>query len=131
MKEIPERPLTELEYVIISKLLEHPFPGSEEIKQQTKSPTVISAADDDNYGSIYFKAEGSNRAVTLNNLPVEGTTHDTDGVVVDILLHVINGFLHELEIIKVDGTNLLASIQPEKIEVIINDKPIPKNIPEY
>ncbi len=59
MKEIPERPLTELEYVIISKLLEHPFPGSEEIKQQTKSPTVISAADDDNYGSIYFKTEGS------------------------------------------------------------------------
>jgi hypothetical protein len=39
-------------------------------------------------------------------IPIEGSCPDTDGVVIHILLHVVNGYLNEIEIYKDDSSRV-------------------------
>jgi hypothetical protein len=111
------RPLTPLEKKIIDKLLEHPFQGNEQIKQQVKFCMASPTGDLDNYGSIYLKTSSKVRAKVTSRVPVEGITYDVDNVEVDIILHVVDGYVNELEIVKADGSDLKAPLNPDKIRV--------------
>lgn len=72
-------------------------------------PQVESAsvARIDSDGSLQFRTVGPNAPV-LQRVPVEGRysdgAHTALGPAVNLLLHVVNGRLHELEVYKDDGS---------------------------
>lgn len=51
--------------------------------------------------------------------PVNANTADRDGTPIDVLLHVRDGFLHELEIYRVDNGNVVALPAPEGWELFL------------
>lgn len=114
------RELTGQEKSILNKLLEKSFPGCDELKRQLALCKAVSTNDSDNYGSIYLKTDANERANVSTRVPVEGRVSDSDGGSIDILLHVIDGKLNELEIFRADGMLLKSSIDPSHIEIITN-----------
>jgi hypothetical protein len=50
-----------------------------------------------------------------NRVPVNAQCLDTDGIAIDVLLHVVDGRLDELELYKVDGSPMLSAPQPEDL----------------
>jgi hypothetical protein len=59
----------------------------------------------DEDGSLEIKTEGGSRAAVVHRVPVEGEYLDFDGLPVFILLHVVGGYVRELEVWKGDGTH--------------------------
>jgi hypothetical protein len=109
------RPLTELEIGILNKLLSREFHGVNELKAQIGDTSAISTKDTDNYGSILLSTTSTHKAQVQSRVPVEATFNDEDGVPVIILLHVVDGFVNELEIVKGDGLPLIGPINPENL----------------
>jgi hypothetical protein len=116
-----QRQLTDLERDILNKLLSLPFPGSSILKEQIENCEAKPTEDPDNYGSIYLLTKSSKKADTQRRVPVEGLADDADGGQIDIILHVEDGFVSELEIVKLDGSPIKGAIDPTKIEVVLNE----------
>ena len=51
--------------------------------------------------------------------PVEAEVVDSDGVLIHVLLHVLEGFLDELEIYREDSEHLVKAIRADDLEVIV------------
>jgi len=83
---------------------------------------AASTNDPDNYGSIYLKTDVNEKAKVTTRVPVEGRISDSDGSPIDILLHVIDGELNELEIFRADGMSMQSSVDPASIDVLINEQ---------
>lgn len=113
-----KRPLTQNEKAIIEKLLSKPFPGRDELREQLEGCLAQLTGDQDNYGSIYLFPVNKVRANVKTRVPVDGLIDDSDEGGIDILLHVIDGYLNELEVVKFDGTSLKEKIDPKKIKVV-------------
>ena len=114
------RPNTQ-ELAILEKLLSINFSQREDLLRQLEDIEVEPTNDNDNYGSIYLLPTHNIRtAHTKLRVPVEGIWKDVDGQDVNILLHVVNGSLNELEIVKLDGSNLKGKINPDEIILYFN-----------
>jgi hypothetical protein len=111
------RPLTELERQVLQKLLIPNFSGRDEIREQSKDCIAIPTGDPDNYGSIYLKTDSPVKAPVTSLVPVEGFAKDKDGAEIVIILHMDDGFIHELEFVRSDGLPMLAPINPATITV--------------
>ena len=116
-----KRKLTELEKKIINKLLSSHFEGNELLQKQLINCEASNTNDDDNYGSIYLHPLSDHPALVNLRVPVEGLAADSDGGTINILLHVEDGFLNELEIVKLEGTPIKGVINPNLIEVHVNN----------
>jgi len=112
-----QRTLTDYESRLIELLLAQDFPGRDELKLQLKDLEAIPAGDKDNYGSILLKPHESKRAAVETRVPVEGEYIDSDNVPVSVLLHVVDGYLHELEVFKADGSDILERSPDLRIEI--------------
>jgi hypothetical protein len=88
-----KRPLTQNEKAILDKLLARPFPGSDGLKAQVVNGEAEPTEDKDNYGSIYLHPSSGAAAKVALRVPVEGLVNDVDGNQVNILLHVVDGFI--------------------------------------
>jgi hypothetical protein len=97
------RELTQYERRVANALLDTKFPGSEVLKKQFDYATARLMVTDDNYGSIVLTTKGSEPANIKLRVPVTALTRDESGGPVEILLHVVNGFVHELEFVRLDG----------------------------
>jgi len=115
-----KRDLTSIEQNILERLLSKDFPGKDQLKNQINGCLASDTGDDDNYGSIYLFPDRKSVAHVERRVPVDGLVKDSDGIPINILLHVEDGFLHELEITKLNGAPLKASINIPEIEVILN-----------
>jgi hypothetical protein len=114
------RELTPNERALIDVLLRADFPGAAELRAQLEGIQAAATNDHDNYGSVYLHPrKGTAAAPGRFRVPVEGRWRDSDAGTVSILLHVIDGRLNELEIIKDDGSALLDDIVASEIEVIV------------
>lgn len=123
--EMVYRKLTKTEEQIVNKLLEKDFLGKEAIKKQISSALVRPIGEyKDNYGSLEFKVDFNDKAEVTNRIPVLGHTKDIDGVLVEIFLHVINGKINELEIVKADSSMIKSILDPSKITVITDQEVI-------
>lgn len=120
MNSEDDRPLTDKETKILLKLLEAEFPGCDQLLLQAQGVSATDTGDTDNYGSIYLHTNVANKAGVVQRIPVEGKILDKDGVPISILLHVVNGYMNELEIFKTDGSDILDEIKAENISVIVN-----------
>lgn len=78
--------------------------GSAELRQQLS--TTLGSTLDEN-GSLRLAASGGPLAHMVRLIPVEAEFADLDGVIVHVLLHVVNGRLHELEIYREDSGEVL------------------------
>jgi hypothetical protein len=93
----PFRSLTPRERELIEKLLEPEFPGRDELLQQLGAVTARQIHDD---GTLELHCEGGPQAPVTCSVPTEGEYQDADGRQVNVLLHVKEGLMWELEILK-------------------------------
>lgn len=99
----PRQPTPD-EQAVLDRLLESPFPGSEQIGVQLAHARVTTIEEySDNYGSVEFEIEDPIPAAVLHRVPVMGYAYDSDRVPIEFLLHVVDGIVTELEIVKMDG----------------------------
>jgi Domain of unknown function (DUF6984) len=109
------RELTEYETSLLNRMLENDFPGRDELRAQVEDclvETVESYGDD--YGSIRFKAGVEAPGPGWHNVAVTATAMDRDGIPISYLLHVIDGSLLELEIVK--NSDDVMKRRPERAE---------------
>ena len=115
-----KRALTDYEREILERLLEPAFLGRDQLKLQVKNAKAIPTNDPDNYGSIYLEGPSQPKANVAGRVPVAATAKDEDGILIDILLHVIDGLVNELEILKADGTLIKLRFKAEDMVVTVN-----------
>ncbi len=100
----PPRTLSPAEEAVISKLLAHEFKGSEHLRRQLPSVRVLaSGRGRDPSLKMSPTREPSLAAAVIARVPVEARGTDAAGNDVMVVLHVIDGFLGELEIIGSEG----------------------------
>jgi len=114
-KETEFRTPSPAEIAILRFLLSQPFEGRDALISQMESLTVKSI---DSEGSLRLHTQSSVRANCNRRIPVEGRTQDLDYICINILLHVLDDKLWELEIYKGDSSRLLSDIDLQKIELI-------------
>jgi hypothetical protein len=108
------------EKAVLRRLLTSNFAGRDELVAQANAAMVRQI---DPEGSLHFKVGGP-VADVQSRVPVEGRYLDgsTDpmGPAVNILIHVVDGLLHELEVYKDDGSSIVMGpfmVPPGEIEV--------------
>ncbi len=99
---------------IMERLLEGDFPGRDELHEQIDNCLVEPI---DHNGSLKFLAETEVRAPVKSRIPTEGETEDEDGVTIHVLLHVVEGQVHELEVYKDDSSKLLKRLNPTRLRL--------------
>lgn len=116
------REMAPQEEALLNHLLQVDFEGRDELVAQSKTAQVFRV---DAEGSLRFQVEGP-LAPVVERVPVEGWYHDGDGEegqwrpAVHVLVHVVDGKLHELEIYKDDPSTIIVSpfeIAPETISI--------------
>lgn len=104
------RDLTKNERQLIELLLTKDFPGVEALRNQLET---AKASAIDSAGSVQFRVSGP-LAEVQTRVPTEGCYFDTEGVdhrpSVNVLMHVVEGKLHELEVYKDDGSAIETSL---------------------
>lgn len=98
------RPLEASERELLQGLLVQEFPGREELRRQLN--TVLAKRIDAD-GSIALQTGAADPAPVKSRVPTEGQCPDADGTVIHVLLHVVNGFMNELEIFKEDSSRVI------------------------
>ena len=96
------RPLLKHERELIEKLLEPEFAGRDQLRAQLQTVTGRQLLDDGTF--LELRSDSSVRAPVRDRVPTEGTCQDTDGRTIDVFLHVVDGFMHQLEILKYGGS---------------------------
>jgi hypothetical protein len=107
------RELNDYERKLLDRLLEIPFPGSGEVREQVGTAKVHQI---DEYGSLAFTVTQTVPAHTVQSVPVEAEYFDTDGIPVWVLLHVWSGVVRELEICRADGSPLQSRADINRLE---------------
>ncbi|MGM1016425.1 MAG: DUF6984 family protein [Actinomycetota bacterium] len=100
------RPLARKEAAVLRTLLSQPFDGRVELVEQVAGLRVGAL---DEQGSLRLQTSGGSMSAAAYRVPVEASYTDADGVVAHVLLHVLNGRLHELEVYREDGGQVLTS----------------------
>jgi len=101
------RKLSQQESSLIERLLDRDFPGAETLRSQLSGGLVYPINDDETI--LRFKiSPAAVRAILpyKQNVAVEAVAKDLDECRVEVLLHVKDGILHELEYVKTDGSPL-------------------------
>ena len=109
-------PLTVDAQRILSALLAAQFNGRVQIAKQIESARgrVI-----DKEGSIGLQAPDGPRTDVERRIPVEAEAEDADGRTFHILLHVVDGYIAELEIYTEDGLPIRGPIHAEALRVLV------------
>jgi hypothetical protein len=109
------RELSDKERSIVERLLQGAFPGAIELRRQLENARVRTI---DENGSLEFVDVSGDRAAVDRRVPTEAEAIDRDGVGIHILLHVVGGKLHELEIYKEDGSPLSEPISVDVVRCV-------------
>jgi hypothetical protein len=111
----PARELTEAERKILQALLGRPFPGSHALQQQLSSTRVRSECTC-GCATLDLRVDAPSLplARVRTRVPVQALATDRDGMGILINLHVVDGLLSELEILRGDGAPLQSILDPAK-----------------
>lgn len=114
------RKLSREEQAILDKLLSVDFPGRNQLLKQVDSLHARLAESGDNYGTLDLITENTEAHANVEQrVPVEAEFMDADGVPVFVLLHVVDGLLHEMEIYRADGGDIINPIVPSELKVTV------------
>lgn len=95
------------ENLLLSKLLSWNFRGAPELREQLSG---MLAKPLDTNGSLRLGVTVPSVAKVDRRIPVEGTYLDNDGTRVHILLHVVDGYLDELEVYREDSGRIARTL---------------------
>ena len=109
------RPLNDREARMMGKLLESEFPGSKELARQALA--LEGKELDDNGSLALFPSGEATPAAVEKRIPVEAEFSDEDGTTAHVLLHVVRGYLAELEIYREDSGRLLRPPDADDLRV--------------
>jgi hypothetical protein len=70
-------------------------------------------------GSLELSVADVPRADVVERIPVEAEAEDIDGVTFHVLLHVVDGYINELEIYRNDSLPVQGPIRPEALRVLV------------
>jgi hypothetical protein len=74
----------------------------------------------DENGSLWLRVpDVCPRGSVTCRVPVEADVADADGMTVTLLLHVLDGRLSELEILRADGGKVLTTLDPRAFDVVV------------
>lgn len=59
-----------------------------------------------------------NIAAVINRIPIEAETIDADGIKIHILLHVVHGWMDEIEIFSEDLNNVMEWPKPSSLVLL-------------
>jgi hypothetical protein len=88
---------------LIAELTAAEFPGRAEVIRQLEQ-CLVRPVDED--GSLELAVPNAIAAPVLYRIPTELYGPDVDGVQINVLLHVVDGVCREIELYKVDGTDI-------------------------
>jgi hypothetical protein len=109
-------PLSAQARQILDTLLTATFPGRDEVAQQV---AVAQGRRLDEHGCLELSAREAAAADVIRRIPVEAQTEDVDGMPIHVLLHVVDGYVDELEFFREDSGPLRAPIRPDDLRVIV------------
>jgi hypothetical protein len=116
------RPLSDYEKAVLERLFEVDFPGREELKEQVSHAAAsLIRGTGDNYRSINMQTSSDRIAAVKDRVPVIGMTKDEGGGHVEILLHVIEGKIHELEFVRMDGEPMVGLPRLDIMQLHVRD----------
>lgn len=99
------RPLADDERQLIDRMLEKIFDGRDQLREQLVDVRVVAHGPPDTRTIVFASPPSTKpRIETGERVPVDAVMVDEDGVNIEILLHVVDGYARELEIYRVDGT---------------------------
>lgn len=105
IKLTPPRNLSKDEKFLLLHLLSVSFPGCKELQQQIEKTQVLYECE--NCSTIELVVDSSAaKAQVKRRIPVEGESIDEDGIKIHFLIHVINGYLSEVEIFREDSARI-------------------------
>jgi hypothetical protein len=108
---------TQAEQKIIARLLEADFPGKTGLQKQLSKYRVRRI---DPEGSLALISQSdSGPALVLKRIPVEAEGVDKDGISIHVLLHVVEGFVKELEFYKDDGSTIIRIPDPIDLKLLV------------
>lgn len=110
------RPPRPVEMRVLEQLLAAAFPGQAELQQQA---TTLRVREIDRCGCLELHVAPGRPAPVVRRIPVEAETMDADGVVIHVLLHVVDGYLDELEVFREDGELPTTSIDAGSLRVLV------------
>lgn len=110
------RPLADEERQILEVLLAEQFPGKEALAAQLLQ---TQARRVDAEGSLELVVSGGPLADVVRRIPVEAEVDDIDGTTIHVLLHVVDGFLNELELFREDGGVIKGLISPNGLRTLV------------
>lgn len=116
------RDLRDDERALVGQLLAQSFNGRDEIAAQLRGAQVIAEGVGDTRTLRFAPPRGdAPPAPTALRIPVEGIADDVDGVAITVLLHVVDGWVTELEVYRVDGKSIRSGDRPSLHTVSINE----------
>lgn len=108
---------TALERAMIATLLKRDFPGRDVLVRQLESAQVKTLDGD---GSLTISVRITERAEVVQRVVVEAWATDLDGMLIEFLLHVIDGRLDEYEVFRADSQPLQHVVQPGELDVFVS-----------
>lgn len=114
----PPRSLTFEENGVLHRLLLADFHGKENLLKQTQSVRVSEECKACRSIVLVVDKIPENAAPVVCRVPVHAQASDRDGENLHILLHVVQGFIDEMEIYREDLLDVMALPDPKFIEII-------------
>lgn len=114
----PPRPLTPEEEGILNRLLSVEFQGQEELLRQAQSVRVSEECKDCRSITTIVDNLPGNAATVKRRIPIEAEAVDVDGAKIHILLHVVYGYIDEIEIYREDLQSVKEIPKPNSLELI-------------
>jgi hypothetical protein len=97
-------------------LLSTDFSGRSAVAKQV---AVASVREIDDNGSLEFAPSDKTPAEVDRRIPVEAELDDSDGVTIHVLLHVVDGFVTELEVYRDDSGRVQRTLAPEDLRLLV------------
>jgi hypothetical protein len=117
----PPRSLRSEEQDILNLLLSADFQGREELLSQTPSVRVSEECTDCRSIKLTVDGKHSTAAIVKRRIPINAEAEDSDNMKIHILLHVVQGFMDEIEIYREDLQNVTAMPKPETLVLVSLD----------
>jgi hypothetical protein len=113
-RQLEFRPPSENEESLVSALLSPDFPARAALQAQW-ARAIVRPIDAD--GSLEVKVEGGPLAEVEVRVPVEAALEDSDGTTVHVLLHVVDGYMREVEVYREDSEPVQAPLNASRLRV--------------
>jgi len=100
-----EHELTDGERAILHKMLSRPFRGSAVLFTQAEKARVRWVVANGSPALLFNVSPGATRVDVPERTPVDAElrANDVDGTPICVVLHVVDGLLHEIEMYREDG----------------------------